>query len=81
MLHTHPKFQRTTPIPIGNRLLKRTEVEEKTGLSRASIYSYVRAGTFPAPISIGANRVAWLESEIDEWIAEKMAARKTVSTQ
>lgn len=81
MLHTHPKFQTAVNIHIGNRLLKRPEVEAKTGLSRASIYSAIRAGTFPEPIPIGPNRVAWLEAEVDQWIAEKAAARKPIKPQ
>lgn len=81
MLHTHPKFQPAANIPIGNRLLKRLEVESKTGLSRASIYSAIRAGTFPASVAIGPNRVAWLEAEVDQWIAEKLAARELATTQ
>lgn len=74
-MQTHPKFLAMKTVPIGNRLLKRTDVELKTGLSRASIYSSIKAGTFPEPISIGINRVAWLEAEIDQWIAEKLSAR------
>ena len=81
MLHTHPKFKTAVNIPIGNRLLKRPEVELKTGLSRASIYLAIRAGTFPAPIAIGPNRVAWLEAEIDQWIVDKAIARKPVQAQ
>lgn len=74
-MQKHPKFQAMKTLPIGNRLLKRPDVELKTGLSRASIYSAIKAGTFPEPISIGVNRVAWLEAEIDQWIAEKLSAR------
>lgn len=81
MLHTHPKFQTAVNIPIGNRLLKRPEVELKTGLSRASIYSAIRAGTFPASIAIGPNRVAWLEAEIDQWIFERAKARTPAKPQ
>lgn len=76
-MHTHVNFQAIKSIPIGNRLLKRSDVELKTGLSRASIYSAIKARTFPESISIGTNRVAWLEAEIDQWIAEKLAARNS----
>lgn len=30
---------------------------------------------FPRRVSLGANRVAWVESEIVAWAAEKIAAR------
>lgn len=61
---------------IGNRLLKRQDVESKTGLSRSSIYAAVKAGNFPEPISIGAHRVAWLEAEVDQWIISRISQRE-----
>lgn len=79
MLQAQTKFTGTTQAPIGNRLLKRAEVELKTGLSRASIYSAIRARTFPEAIAIGPNRVAWLEAEIDQWIAARLAARNAAT--
>lgn len=75
MLQKNNNFYGVTQIPTGNRLLRRPDVELKTGLSRASLYAAIRAGTFPEPISIGPNRVAWLEVEIDQWINERLAAR------
>ncbi len=75
MLQKNHRFYGVTQIPTSNRLLRRPEVELKTGLSRASLYAAIRAGTFPEPISIGPNRVAWLEAEIDQWINERLASR------
>jgi prophage regulatory protein len=75
MLQKNHRFYGVTQIPTSNRLLRRPEVELKTGLSRASLYVAISAGTFPEPISIGPNRVAWLEVEIDQWINERLAAR------
>jgi prophage regulatory protein len=34
-----------------------------------------REGRFPPRISIGPNRVAWLESEIDEWVQAQINNR------
>ena len=55
------------------RLLKLGEVIAKTGKSRARIYS---DPTFPRPIKIGARASAWLESEINFWIAERISASR-----
>ncbi|CAH0287513.1 hypothetical protein SRABI70_03949 [Pseudomonas sp. Bi70] len=63
---------------LGNRLLRRREVEQKTGKSRAAIYADIRAGTFPEPVPIGVNSVAWLEAEVDQWIADRLAERNAV---
>lgn len=65
-------------VALGNRLLRRREVEQKTGKSRAAIYADIRAGTFPEPVPIGINSVAWLEAEIDQWIADRLAERNAV---
>ncbi len=56
-----------------SNILRLPAVMEKVGLSRSSIYSRVRAGTFPKPVQLGERAVGWLESEIDEWIANLKA--------
>lgn len=49
-------------------ILRRKQVEARTGLSRSTIYDRIKAGTFPAPISLGAKAVGWVESEISAWL-------------
>ncbi|MAM57190.1 MAG: AlpA family transcriptional regulator, partial [Salinicola sp.] len=66
---TTTAFQKVERIELGNRLLRRRDVELKTGKSRSAIYAGVRNGTFPAPVPIGDKSVAWLEEEVDSWIA------------
>lgn len=63
-----------TPVQ-GDRLLRRAEVEFKTGLSRSAIYENIRKCTFPEPVRLSSNSVAWLCSEIDEWINQRIAER------
>jgi prophage regulatory protein len=41
----------------------------KTGLSRPSIYRYMKRGWFPPRRRVGPNRVAWAASDILAWIA------------
>ena len=55
-------------------ILRLPQVKARTGLSRTSIYLRVKAGTFPAPISLGDRAVGWLDSSIDRWITERPAA-------
>ena len=50
-------------------LLRRQDVEILTGLSTASIYRLMRAGTFPLPIRIAARAVRWKRAEIDDYVA------------
>ena len=61
---------------MNNKLLKRPEVEAVTGLSRASIYSKIKAGNFPLPVRLGSNSVAWRAEDIDRWIAELPVANE-----
>lgn len=59
-----------------DRMLRRKEVEQITGRSRSAIYEAMAAGTFPKPVKIGARAVAWPESVIRNWIAERMEGGK-----
>lgn len=55
-----------------DRMLRRKEVEAITGRSRSAIYEGIAVGTFPKPVKIGARAVAWTESSIRSWLAERM---------
>lgn len=53
---------------MADRLIRRPEVESLTGLSRSTIYAWIRSGDFPAPVPLGARLVAWRESDVTAWI-------------
>lgn len=57
------------------RLIRRKEVEAKTGYGPSSIYAEMAKGRFPKPVVLSERRVAWIESEINLWIAERIANR------
>ncbi|MGB0938945.1 MAG: AlpA family transcriptional regulator [Colwellia sp.] len=57
------------------RFIKLDEVMHCTGLGRSSIYKYMNNGDFPRSISLGDRAVAWVESEVHDWMAEKLAMR------
>ena len=59
-------------------LLRRHEVQRRTGLSRSEIYLKMKAGRFPQSIKLGARSVAWPESEIDGWIANIIKQARTI---
>ncbi|MCI4680033.1 AlpA family transcriptional regulator [Rhodoblastus acidophilus] len=52
------------------------QVKARTGLSRSTLYAYIREGRFPAPVAISERCIAWVEGEIDGWIAERIASRR-----
>ncbi len=58
-----------TPLIV----LRRKQVESRTGLSRSTIYARIASGTFPSPIDLGGGRaVGWIEAEIDEWVRSRI---------
>lgn len=61
--------------------LRRRQVETRTGLSRSTIYQYVKDGVFPKPVPLGPRAVGWLESEVNEWIAERVKLARDGSRQ
>lgn len=66
---------RVPPPRHFEQFLRRREVEARTGLARSTLYDRMAAGTFPKPIGIGGERVAWLQSEVEAWMAARIAAR------
>ena len=60
---------------ISYQLLRLKQVREKTGLKRSQVYLYMKTSDFPRSIKIGPTSVAWLESEINEWIEKKLSDR------
>lgn len=51
-------------------------VLRRVPISRSALYERVRAGTFPKPIPLGPQTVAWIATEIDQWIAGQIAAAR-----
>jgi prophage regulatory protein len=58
------------------RFIRMPVVLDISGLSKTTIYEYVSRGEFPAPVSLGAKSVAWVESEVVAWMDAKMSARE-----
>lgn len=50
------------------KLMRLPAVIERTGFSRSWIYELINQKQFPQPIKIGSRAVAFIESEIDQWI-------------
>jgi prophage regulatory protein len=57
------------------KLLRLKQVMDTTGLGRSSIYNYMKEGTFPKQVKITTNLAEWVESEIEEWVKQKIKER------
>ena len=55
-----------------DKLLRLPCVENQTGLKKSSIYQMIQDNEFPSPIKIGKRSSAWLASEIDQWIEQRI---------
>ena len=55
------------------RFIRLKEVMHVTGLGRSSIYNYMAEGRFPKTVSLGGRAVAWVESEVEQWIEDRLA--------
>lgn len=56
------------------RLLRRSEVQDRVGLSKSTLYSRISVGSFPKPVTLGSS-VRWVESEVEAWISERVSER------
>lgn len=57
------------------RFLRLNDVIAAIGLSRSTIYKFMDEEVFPKTIPLGGRAVAWLESEIEEWMEQRLALR------
>lgn len=58
------------------RLIRLKSLVDKVGLQKSAIYRRIAIGEFPKPVSLGGRSVAWLESDVDAWIREKVDASR-----
>ena len=56
------------PWHSNGRILRRPEVQVRTGLSRSTIYAMMDEGLFPRPIRLGKRAVGWPDHVISEFI-------------
>lgn len=57
------------------KILRLPAVLEMLGVSKPTIYLWIRKGNFPAPLKIGPKASGWSLAEIESWLAERGAAR------
>lgn len=55
-----------------NFLRLKDVINRTGGLTKGSIYHYMKKGVFPKNISLSSKIVVWLESEIDNWIDKQI---------
>lgn len=57
--------------PGAVKLLRCEAVQERTGLSRTTLWRMERRGEFPKRVHLTSSLVAWLEEEVVAWIRSR----------
>ncbi|MGQ5522664.1 helix-turn-helix transcriptional regulator [Chitinimonas sp. PSY-7] len=71
--------------PSVSIIIRRKEVEARTGLSRSAIYDKLDTkspsydATFPTQIRLGTGSVGWIESEVKAWIESRITASRNAT--
>ncbi|WP_338493614.1 AlpA family phage regulatory protein [Erwinia aphidicola] len=57
-----------------SRIIKKSEVLHRCGISNATLYRYISIGCFPNQLRLSpqGRAVGWLSEDIDAWIASRM---------
>src|SRR5450432_2068429 len=56
--------------------LRLPKVKALTGLSKSTLYSMIQQKSFPSSILLGRRTVAWLKSEVEQWISQRIQASR-----
>lgn len=67
-------FLAHSPQISGDSIVRMKAVLQMVQLSRSSVYAFIKAGTFPAPVKLGARAVGFLLSEIRKWIEDRRSS-------
>ena len=62
------------------RFLRLAEVKKLTSLSKSAIYVKIANHEFPRPVSLSPQCVAWVESEIIDWMNQRLSSRDKAET-
>jgi len=59
------------------RLVCFSQLKPEKGIAytRRHLQRLAKTGKFPAPVPLSEARIAWLEAEVDDWIAARAADR------
>jgi prophage regulatory protein len=71
----HRAQARRDAAHAGQRILRLADVEAYSGLKYARIYELMAEGTFPRSVRLGPKAVGWVQSEIEAWVAARVAER------
>ncbi|EPY1262797.1 MULTISPECIES: AlpA family transcriptional regulator [Klebsiella] len=63
---------------MSQTLIRFSEVQKRTGYSKAWLYKLISQGRFPSAVKLGSRAIAFVEGEVDEWINQRIEERDAV---
>lgn len=60
------------PVIPRDRLIRLPEVESLVGCKKSTIYTMLKQGKFPKPVRLSARMAAWSESEVLQWVQNRI---------
>ncbi len=61
------------------RFLSSKQVQERTSLSRTTLWRLEKEGLFPSRIQVSPRRVAWSEAEVTDWLKSRQRVIREAS--
>ena len=58
------------------QFIRLADLTKRIGISRSSVWSFTKNGTFPTPIKLSPNCTAWVTAEVDQWAADRIATSR-----
>lgn len=62
---------------MSTTLIRMPETMRRTGYGKAWLYKLISQNRFPQPIKLGARSIAFVESEVDDWINQRIAESRS----
>ncbi len=60
-------------LPPDGGFLRQPQVLRSIPVSRSTLWRWVKAGTFPAPVKLSVHVSAWRVADVRRWITERTA--------
>ena len=54
------------------KILRVPDVLARIGMSRSTLYEWMRTGNFPPSVKLGERAVGWRESDVTAWIESRV---------